>query len=211
MTNCGASQAELDAEETKVALAIYSTQTKIAANIFATQTAEVPTLTPTATSTPTPTHTPTSTPIPLGLYESEQYPFSIEYPAEWSRMPKQAGITESFGDIDFGTGIFIAEEDLIAIGYGETTLEEYVELSLFVLNAQVGFELISEEQTVNANGLTIVILEGRLEQLRMRFSKLIYLHEGKVAFNATYLAFENTHKELEPMIEASFNSFDVTD
>ena len=63
---CGASQAELDAEATKVA-----------ANIFGTQTAEAPpptdtpTSTPTATptdtptATPTPTHTPTHTPTPI--------------------------------------------------------------------------------------------------------------------------------------------------
>jgi hypothetical protein len=58
---CGPSQAELDAEATKVA-----------AEIFATQTAEAPTPTPppTATATPTPTFTPTpipptETPTPL--------------------------------------------------------------------------------------------------------------------------------------------------
>ena len=48
---CGPSQAELDAQATKVAAAI-----------FATQTAEAPTATPTPTQTDTPTPTPRSTP-----------------------------------------------------------------------------------------------------------------------------------------------------
>ena len=50
---CGPSQAELDAQATKVAAAI-----------FATQTAEAPTATPTPTPTPSPTSTPTDTPAP---------------------------------------------------------------------------------------------------------------------------------------------------
>lgn len=51
---CGPSQAELDAQATKVA-----------ADIFATQTAEAPTPTPTFTPTFTPTPTPTSTPTSI--------------------------------------------------------------------------------------------------------------------------------------------------
>ncbi len=51
---CSPSQAELDAQATK-----------IAADIFATQTAEAPTTTPTSTPTPTLTITPTQTPTPL--------------------------------------------------------------------------------------------------------------------------------------------------
>lgn len=66
---CGPSQAELDAQATKVA-----------ADIFATQTAEAPPPTPTPTLTPTPTETPTPTPVPTPTFTPTPSPVPTEPP-----------------------------------------------------------------------------------------------------------------------------------
>jgi hypothetical protein len=66
---CGPSQAELDAQATKVA-----------ADIFATQTAEAPTPTPIPTLTPTPTETPTPTPVPTPTFTPTPSPVPTEPP-----------------------------------------------------------------------------------------------------------------------------------
>jgi hypothetical protein len=205
---CGTSQAELDAQSTEVARTIYSTQTQIAKEIFATQTAAVPTSTSTATFTETPTNTATATLMPMKKYESGQYPFRIEIPAGWNRLPDQIGLTATFGDSSGGMSVMIAEEDLNEIGTGELTLDEYTDLILFNISGMEGFQILEREKTVNANGVPIMILETSFGPNGIYHTKrLIYLHENVLAFNVTYIAFKENFEDLLPLIEQSFDSF----
>jgi tetratricopeptide (TPR) repeat protein/formylglycine-generating enzyme required for sulfatase activity len=153
-----------------------------------------------------PAPTPT---IPMALYESAQYPFAIQYPAQWAEQPEQEGITVLYAEDSAMFGI--AEEDLIAGGAEEMTLEEYADVVLFVVaQGFEDFELVSRQRTVNAQGLPVQIVvftagPGGV----LKASRLIYLHENKIGFNASYFALKARHQELEPLIEFSFSTFRV--
>ena len=73
---------------------------------------------------------------PMALYQSKQYPFSIQYPADWAqqRADPALPITALFGHDDGGF-FAIVEEDLIALGLGELTLGEYVGAVLDVMES----------------------------------------------------------------------------
>jgi hypothetical protein len=218
LIGCSPSQAQLDAQSTQAALEIFTTQTQAAEHLHATQTAAVPTSTPTEIPTKTPTHTPIPTPTPTpipsspGIYHSQQYPFSIEYPSEWLRLPGQAGITAAYGDLNTGEGIYIAEEDLNEIGLGDASLREYVDVIIFIISQTEGYELISDEQVSNANGLPVEILDFHIgPDGSLHGRRLIYVHENLIGFSASYIAFEGNFMKLQPTIEASFDSFRVTE
>lgn len=218
LTSCGPSQAQLNAQSTQAAQVIYSTQTQAAADQYSTQAAAIPTWTATVTRTNTPTHTPSPTYTPTstrsipGVYHSQVYPFSIEYPAEWIRLPNQTGITRAYGDLNTGVGIYIAEEDLILLGLSDANLQQYVDIIMFILSSTEGFKLIADEQIINAHGLPVEILDFRIgPEGSLHGRRLIYVHENKIGFNASYLAFEENFLLLEPTIQASFDSFQITE
>jgi hypothetical protein len=216
---CGPSQAELDAQSTQAAREIFSTQTQAAEYEHATQTAAAPTATPTPTSTPVPTATPTARPtntaapaVP-GLYRSRQYGFQMEYPETWVPLPQQSDITAVFVDEATGSGLYIAEEDFIEIGLGESTLEQYAELTESYLTSLDGLEMISSEPAVIADGLPVMILDFSMtaEGETVRGRRLMYVYRDSVGFNATYLALEADFPALEPQIADSFDTFRVVE
>jgi len=218
LAGCGPSQSQLDAQSTQAALEIYTTQTQAAEYQHATQTAATPspmaTETPTLTPTPTPTTPASATPLPAapGLYRSRRFPFSIEYPADWVRLPNQPGITVGYGNLETGVGIYIAEEDFNEIGFGEASLRDYVDIILYIMSATEGFELISDEQMTNANGLPVEVLDFRLgPDGSLHGQRMVYVYQDKIGFSASYLAFEENFVRLQPTIEASFDSFIVTE
>ena len=161
----------------------------------------MPTNTPTPSPTPTPTYTSTPEPIPtpatpptpvptpevaMATYTSAQYPFAVQYPAECSQQPSDETVTAQYGGNS--AGIAIAEEDLEAEGLGGTTLQEYADLVLFVLSASLeDFELISRHEGLNAQGFPVQVLvfSGGPGGV-LKGSRLVYVHENRVAFNATY-------------------------
>lgn len=217
---------------------IAATATQNAANVIATQTAEAPTptftptntplptdtptptLTPTATLTPTPTATPepTATPtatliptpdMPMALYESKKYPFTIEYPGDWKKEAPPFGTT--FVASDGTNGLIIAEEDLVAEGVGKMTLQEYTDLVIDVVESQMpDAKLVSREETVNAQGLSVEILKFKAESMGpQNFYRLVYLHEGKIGFNATYFCMGT--KYFDSLVAYSFSTFQVSE
>jgi hypothetical protein len=229
LTACGPSQQDLDA-----------TATQNAANTFATLTAEAPTLTPTSTNTPLPTDTPTPTltpsptltptptatpeptatptvtliptpDIPMTLYESKSYPFSIEYPGDWKKMPAQTGLTFAATDSTNTNAFIIAEEDLVAEGVGKMTLPEYTDLVIDVVKAQVpDVKLVSRDEIVNAQGLPVQILKFEAESMgKSNTYRLVYLHEGKIGFNATYVCMGTDY--FESLVAYSFATFQVSE
>ena len=173
-------------------------------------------VTATPTNTPSPEPTPTTDPEiaqTMTQYESVLYPFAIQYPSDWTEDPKEEGVTVSYSSEDGAAGIAIAEENIIEFGLEEMSLEEYVDLVLFGAGVESGeFELLSRERTTSSQGLPIQILElagGPSGSLLV--TRLVYLHENAIGFNATYFAFSARHRELEPTIAYSFSTFEVYD
>ena len=82
----------------------------------------------------------------MTVYESTQYPFSIQRPLDWNEQPPEEGATASFVG-GAGEQFVITEEDLAGTGFGGMTLAEYADLVISFLESTVpGFELVSREQ-----------------------------------------------------------------
>ena len=139
----------------------------------------------------------------LTVYESAQYPFSIQRPADWNEQPAQEDITASFAGSN-------GEQFLIAEGLGEMNLSAYVDLVVSILeDTVIGFELVTREQVTTGQGqpgevLTIEGLGGIV-----KVSRFIYLHENRVAFNASYAASRDLYEEMIPLVNYSFGTFQV--
>ena len=151
---------------------------------------------------------------PMALYESALYPFTVQYPSQWKAQPiipelSQVGIKAYFVS-DEREEFLIGEEDTVALGLGEVTLEEYVDIVLSVIEStSPGFQLVSREQILTSQGLPAEVLEVTIFGGFFKGSRLIYLHEGKIGFSATYVAPKDRYKELKPLIDYSFRTFQV--
>ena len=90
------------------------------------------------------------------------------------------------------------------------TLAEYGDLVISFLEDTVpGFELVSREQVTTGQGqpaevLTIEALGGFVKG-----SRFIYLHENRLAFSASYAAPKDIYEDLIPLIDYSFDTFQV--
>ena len=148
---------------------------------------------------------------PMALYESEIYPFSIQYPAAWTEQPvtPEAGLTALYLG-EQNEEFVIAEEEVAGLGLGPLTLSEYVDALLSVLSTVVpGYQLISRQQTVTAQGLPIEMVEiSALGGLQIA-TRQVYLHRGVTGFSATYTASKSRHEELKDLIDYSFSTLQV--
>ena len=137
---CGPSQAELDAQATK-----------IAADVFATQTAEAPTLTPTPTPTPTwtptptPTVTPTNTPTPTLTPTLTPTPTATVLPTNTptvtpTPLPDLSDAVLTLQDLPSG----FEEMPLAELGMTEADLsqEDFAVESLFAFLEAEHFEMV---------------------------------------------------------------------
>jgi hypothetical protein len=145
----------------------------------------------------------------MSLYESKSYPFSIEYPGDWKKMDPQPGITFAASDSTITNAIFIAEENLVVEGLGKMTLSEYTDLVVDVVTTQMpDAELVSRDETVNAQGLPMVILKFEAESMgKSNLYRLVYLHEGYIGFNATYVCLGTDY--FESLVAYSYSTFQV--
>ena len=174
-------------------------------------------VTPEVTPVPTPAPPPTASPRgidspvgPMALYESADYPFSIQHPADWEAQPVEAlpGLAAAFASSQ-GAHMSITEEDLLARGFGAATLEDYRDFAVTGMLSQVeSSELLSSETITTAQGLQAEVLVFGLQGGRTRISQLLYVQEG-VGFIATYLAPTALHQELEALIDYSFGTFET--
>jgi hypothetical protein len=145
----------------------------------------------------------------MSLYESKSYPFSIEYPGDWKKMPAQTGLT--FGVSD-GSNIFvIAEENLSDFDLGIMTLSEYTDLVVDNVKAMnPDIKLVSREETVNVQGLPVEILVFGGESMgKSKYYRLVYLHEGQIGFNATYGCYATDY--FESLVAYTFSTFQVSE
>jgi ABC-type transport system substrate-binding protein/azurin len=147
---------------------------------------------------------------PMEVYESAQYPFSIQHPAGWTSQPQvQIGATAQFIG-EGGEQFVIAEEDVVALGLQEMSLNEYVDTVLSVLESTVpGIELVSRKTSITAQGMPAEILEFSLFNGQFLIKRFIVILNNRIGFSATYVAPKDKFSELEPVAEYSFGSFRV--
>lgn len=164
-----------------------------------------------AAVSPPPAPTRIASPVgPMALYESADKPFSIQYPAEWTEASPMLGETARFVSPQNGM-LSIVEEDLTTLGMGEMTLEEYVDMVVsFQTSILTDLQIVSREQVTTEQGLPAVTTTYTYLGGLFRVSRLIYLTDDGVAFNATYLSGRAQYEELAPLVEYSFSTFRVT-
>ena len=147
---------------------------------------------------------------PMELYESAQYPFSIQFPSGWTEQPSQPeiGLIASFVS-DQGS-FRIVEEDMVSLGVGRLTLEAYADILLSIVSqSTVGYELVSREPVTTEQRLTAELVEFTVLSGAIKYTVLIYLHEGRIGFTATYFALPARLEALRPLIDYSFSTFQV--
>jgi len=146
---------------------------------------------------------------PMTLYESAQFPFSIQYPADWSEQPTPENTTATFAG-DNNAQLLITEEDLVAAGLGKLTLIEYVDLVISVVESNPADpQLVSRQRVSTAHGSPAEILLFDTFGGLFKGSRFIFLHDNKIAFNASYVAPKDRYAELQPLFEYSFGTFNV--
>jgi hypothetical protein len=91
------------------------------------------------------------------------------------------------------------------------TLEEYVDMVVsFQTSILTDLQIVSREQVTTEQGLPAVTTTYTYLGGLFRVSRLIYLTDDGVAFNATYLSGRAQYEELAPLVEYSFSTFRVT-
>jgi V8-like Glu-specific endopeptidase len=173
---------------------------------YAVQVKEVP---PDAEGTPAPGMPDDELDATTAWYHSKPGPFRLRYPKEWKAQQAAPDVTTLFASED-GGALEIVERDMVSLGIGKLTQDEYVDQVIRRLETTApGFKLISVkpfqiENDREANVLIYSDLGGT-----RKCSSLLYLHEQWHAFAGTYCAAPPRHRELEPLIEGSFESFTV--
>jgi hypothetical protein len=146
----------------------------------------------------------------MATYSSDITSFSIQYPATWSDDPTSLGEWQAF--CTMATACFagdallaIVEEDLSALG--NPTLEEYVDFYVNAIGQSAAdIRLLSRKEFVTATGLSgeVVVFDfGGIFQMK----RFIYVQNG-LGFNATYVYSPGQAKDLDPLIEYTFSTFD---
>ena len=144
----------------------------------------------------------------MALYESAQYPFSIQYPASWAEAGSPEGLTAQFVG---GLNTFsIVEQDISELGLGSLTLEEFASEAITALRVRLSdVQIRSREQAVSAQGLPVEIIVYTVFLDSFTASRLIYVHENAIAFTGTYVIVSFNYDRMEPLIARSFDSFSV--
>ncbi len=126
--------------------------------------------------------------------------FSLQAPNHWEASTAQeivdAELAASAAWVsEEGTLMMVVVEDLIEVGFGETTLENYV--NFIITNALPAETAIDEIVSIaTIQGLPAAIVIGATDETGLLpFVRFFYLHEGTIGFNLTIvgpaLAFES--------------------
>lgn len=226
---CGPSQAQLDETATHSAISIHATQTANAPTATMTPTmtptstltpSPSPTNTPTATSTLVPTATiePTTTPPvemePFGSFSSD-FTYKFETPKGWEHEIQKIGGGEfrSMATAPDQTAVLeFYSGELETLGFGETTLDEYVEIDITnSMDVAPNFTLVTQERTETASGLPIEIIVFTQQEGTITAQRMIYVHEERVAIVLTYYTLTNSYDELVPIFDYTFSVFDISE
>ena len=159
--------------------------------------------------------TPIALPLPLekvetplgtmAVYESERYPFSIQYFDGWSELvPGLPGVTLLLSG-ENGETFSILEQDLAAAGLIGVTHDEYLDL---VVSQISGFgEVKLREPMITSQGLDTGIL--LTESFAGQSKSISYLLDENIFFMAAYQAPEEQFERVELLADYSFGTFRV--
>ncbi len=144
---------------------------------------------------------------PMALYESQEHPFSIQYPAEWIEHPEfQNGGVVVWRTSSRGEWFVVVQGGTV---HGES-LSAYVDWVISLdRQTDAQHEMVSREQTKTAQGLTAELLEYTISWggEPMTVNALIYLHDNKVGFRTAYGVPTPRYKGMKDMIAYSFSTF----
>ena len=165
-----------------------------------------------------PTADPSETPMPdndlaaLTLqYRSEEGPFAIRYPKEWTAQESAPGVTAAYASEE-GGALEIVERDMVSLGMGKLSQGEFTTQVIDRLSAAApGFKLLSVEPFETAAGLAAETITYNDLGGTRKCTELLYLHQARYAFSATYCAAPARYRELEPLIQGSLRSFAVAE
>jgi hypothetical protein len=157
-------------------------------------------------ATPLPADDLTAATLP---YRSGKGIFGIRYPKDWTAQERVTSAAAAYASEE-GGALEIVERDMLSLGLGKVEQSAYANQVLDRLSATApGFKLLAVEPFETAAGLTAeMITYNDLDGAR-KCAALLYLHEERHAFTATYCAAPARYRELEPLIEGSFGSFTV--
>ena len=102
----------------------------------------------------------------------------------------------------------ILEEDLIGLGLGGMTLDDYVDLVIDVLIEGVpGFELLSRQLNETSGGQPVEILFFSSDFGSNFTKRMISVTDDGYALNATYATAAYDFQDFEALIDYSFSTF----
>lgn len=165
-----------------------------------------------------PTAVPLDSPFgPMTVYESEDHPFTMQYPADWDSR-----YSSNFNILDLqctllecrhsptGNSLQLIELDLETLGAEDLSLDELIQAILATYSEQ-GLTLISRETFTTQQGLSGNIIKSRNEELEgALIIEFAYIHEG-VLFNAAYIIDDTDVEALEEKIRYTFSTFEVVE
>jgi S1-C subfamily serine protease len=163
-------------------------------------------------SVPQPTLTPIDSPVgPMALYQSQRYPFAIEYPAGWDDYGAQPdqGVAASFGTDN--AVLSLTESDLAAMAAEDFTLAEFADAFVRAMRATTpDFGVIARRQVQTLTGLDVVVIDYSMMGGTFRGSLLLFVHDARTGFVANYIAVAQDYQGLEPVFDYAISTFRLT-
>ena len=136
--------------------------------------------------------------------------FSVQVPELWLENELDPSQYEVFSAFDPKTNseVLIVEEDVLDLGLGELSLEEYAELIESLVLIPSGAEDISRQTVQLSQNLTAIRFEMSYPGGH-RLLRLIYLSDENIAFNITYSFPVAEFDRGKRLADYSFESFHV--
>ncbi|MFV2000859.1 MAG: hypothetical protein ACC654_10900 [Acidimicrobiia bacterium] len=151
---------------------------------------------------------PVATPTAITRFESGTY--QLQIPTAWIEATPQE-IADAELDVDrlWSVGedllLLVVTDDLIGLGIGTMTLEEYID---FILAEILVEEFIDETIfTVNGQGEDIAIIIGATSPEENPFMRLVSLRDEAIAFNVTVVGLQDAFDENIDATVFMLNSF----
>jgi hypothetical protein len=150
---------------------------------------------------------------PLAVYVSAQHNFSIQYPEHFTERPPRNQIENLICELATkcylaGTGelFSISEVDLETLGFGKMSLDEYLKFD------RGGLGVTQKIERFEIQGIPVARITQTLNpNFDFSVQKIIYVQDERVAITATYFGTTAQMTNLEPMIDYSFQTIQMTD
>ena len=146
---------------------------------------------------------------PMLVFEDPLGYFSVQVPESWLENELDPSQYEIFSAFDPETNgeVLIVEEDVLYLGLGELSLEEYAELIESLVLIPSGAEDVARHMVQLSQGLPAIRLE--MSYPGYRLVRLIYMSDDNVAFNITYSFPVDEFDRGKRLADYSFDSFHV--